>query len=136
MEQNDTNGGEALANAYEMLDLEEEDDVLVVALMALPSAKHNLTMVGTITSEIIIGHAKSHCLRKRRGYEVTGEKPFGPWLRATKGPKQWKENKWLVPAEKGICSDSKATSGNREDNMQPSTGEGGSHHTTTREGIH
>ncbi|CAH9109517.1 unnamed protein product [Cuscuta epithymum] len=77
----------------------------------------------------IIGHAESHCLRKRRGYEVTGEKPFGPWLRATKGPKQWKENKWLVPAEKGICSDSKATSGNREDNMQPSTREGGSHHT-------
>ncbi|CAH9129274.1 unnamed protein product [Cuscuta epithymum] len=73
----------------------------------------------------IIGHAESHCPHKQRGYEVTGERPFGPWLRATKGAKQWKENKWLVPAGKGISSDNKATSANKEDDMRPSTGEGG-----------
>ncbi|CAH9051385.1 unnamed protein product [Cuscuta epithymum] len=44
-------GVEALANIYGQLDLEEEDEVLVVEPMAQNSSKHNLTMVGTITSE-------------------------------------------------------------------------------------
>ncbi|CAH9083306.1 unnamed protein product [Cuscuta epithymum] len=73
----------------------------------------------------IIGHAESHCPRKRRGYEVTGERPFGPWLRAAKGAKQWKENKWLVPIGRGISSDSKITGGNREESMCLGTVEGG-----------
>ncbi|CAH9122719.1 unnamed protein product [Cuscuta epithymum] len=41
----------------------------------------------------IEGHAESHCPHKRKGYETTGDKPFGPWLRATKGATQWKKNK-------------------------------------------
>ncbi|CAH9127874.1 unnamed protein product [Cuscuta epithymum] len=73
----------------------------------------------------IIGHAESHCPRKRRGYDATSERPFGPWLRASKGAKQWRENKWLVPAGKGISPDSKTTSGNNEEGMRPGTVEGG-----------
>ncbi|CAH9135811.1 unnamed protein product [Cuscuta epithymum] len=73
----------------------------------------------------VIGHAESHCPHMRRSQEVTGERPFGPWLRAIKGAKQWKENKWLVPAGKGSNSDNKARSVNSEEGARPGMMNGG-----------
>ncbi|CAH9074324.1 unnamed protein product [Cuscuta europaea] len=74
----------------------------------------------------IIVHAESHCPRKKRGHELTRERPFSPWLRAAKGAKQWKENKWLVLACKGINSGSQSKHGNSEEGKRTCILEGGS----------